>query len=94
MLASQLDTLAAHVRTNHDHMVIAANCKPERAMNSLKAYSSQALNRFCLDEPERRSWARHGSTRYLWTATDISAAIEHVISEQGEPMAVFELSPR
>ena len=87
--------LAAHVRTNHVHVVTAASCKPEQVMNALKAYSSRALNEHALDGPGRRRWARHGSTRYLWTRDDVLAAIEYVVREQGESMAVFEaLSPR
>jgi len=81
---------AAHVRTNHVHAVIAANCPPEVVMDDLKAYSSRALNAYRLDCPERRRWARHGSTRYLWNANAIQSAMQYVIHEQGEPMAAFE----
>ena len=45
--------LAAHVRTNHIHVVTAANCKPERVMTAMKAYCSRALNQQSLDGPER-----------------------------------------
>ncbi|MEX2261154.1 MAG: hypothetical protein WD696_04345 [Bryobacteraceae bacterium] len=38
-----------------------------------------------------RRWARHGSTRYLWTTEEVSAAISYVVSRQGDPLAVFEL---
>jgi len=84
--------LAAHVRTNRVHVVITADHSPERVMNTLKAYSSRALNRMALDSPDRRRWARHGSTRYLWTSDSVSAAEHYVVHEQGEPMAVFEMA--
>ena len=84
--------LAAHVRTNHVHVVTAAHCKPEQVMNAMKAYSSRALNKHVLDGTSRRRWARHGSTRHLWTADDVRAAIEYVVRKQGEPMEVFETS--
>ena len=80
--------LAAHVRTNHVYVVTTATCKPEQVMNAMKAYSSRAL-----DGPGRRRWARHGSTRYLWTGDAIQAAIQYVVREQGESMAVFEQPP-
>ena len=83
--------LAAHVRTNHVHTVITANCRPEQVLIAMKAYSSRALNESELDGLDRRRWARHGSTRYLWTGDAVRAAIQYVVCEQGEPMAVFEM---
>ena len=82
--------LAAHIRTNHVHLVISAGAKPERIMNDLKSYASRYLNQSGLDEPMRKRWARHGSTRWLWTPENVSAAIRYVVDGQGEPMAVFE----
>jgi hypothetical protein len=34
-------------------------------MNDMKSYASRRLNQLGLDEPARRRWARHGSTRWL-----------------------------
>ena len=84
------DLLAAHVRTNHVHLVVEAEARPERIMNDLKSYASRWLNRLGLDGPARKRWARHGSTRWLWKPENVSAAIRYVVDEQGEPMAVFE----
>jgi REP element-mobilizing transposase RayT len=36
--------LAAHVRTNHVHLVVAGEVRPERIMNDVKAYASRCLN--------------------------------------------------
>ncbi len=83
--------LASHVRATHVHAVIAAHHSPEHVMNALKGYASRDLNRMMVDEPDCRRWARHGSTRYLWSSDMISAAIKYVICEQGTPMAVFEM---
>ncbi len=82
--------LADHVRTNHIHIVITADPKPEQVLNAMKAYGSRALNELELDGPDRRPWARHGSTRYLWCEDSVRKAIQYVIPEQGEPMSVFE----
>ena len=82
--------LAGHVRTNHVHLVVEAEARPERIMNDLKSYASRCLNRLGLDEPHRKRWARHGSTRWLWKPDSVSAAIRYVVDEQGDPMAVFE----
>jgi REP element-mobilizing transposase RayT len=87
--------LAAHVRMKHIHVVIMGNCKPESILIAMKAYSSRALNERGLDGSDRRRWARHGSTRYLWTGDSVRTAIRYVVHEQGEPMSVFEMpAPR
>jgi len=82
--------LASHVRTNHVHVVVEACQKPERVMNAFKCYASRALEQLRVDSPGRRRWARHGSTRYLWTKETVSAAVHYVICEQGEPLSVYE----
>lgn len=81
--------LAAHVRTNHVHLVMEADVRPERAMNAFKSYASGKLNRLGRDTPDKKRWARYGSTRWLWKDEDVKAAIHYVVMEQGEPMAVF-----
>ena len=84
--------LAAHVRANHVHVVVEAEVRPEKVMNDLKSYASRGLNRTALDKADRKRWARHGSTRWLWDQKNVSAAIRYVLDEQGEPMAVFVAS--
>jgi hypothetical protein len=59
-------------------------------MNDLKSYASRCLNQAGLDDSDRKRWARHGSTRWLWTAESVSAAIRYAVDGQGERMAVFE----
>jgi REP element-mobilizing transposase RayT len=80
---------AAHVRTNHVHSVVEAEVRPEEVMNAFKSYASRALNRLGIDGPDRKRWARHGSTRWLWKDEDVQDAIRYVVSEQGEPMQVY-----
>ena len=82
--------LAAHVRSHHVHTVVEAEVRPERIMNDFKAYASRYLNRMGLEEPGRKRWARHGSTRWLWKPQHVSAAIQYVVAEQGDAMSVFE----
>ena len=81
--------LAAHVRTNHVHLVVEGEARPERMMNDLKSYASRFLNRMGLDQSARKRWARHGSTRWLWKPESVTAAIRYVIDRQGEPLAVL-----
>ena len=81
--------LAAHVRSNHVHVIVETEVPPEKVMNDFKAYASRALSQLGRDKPGRRRWARHGSTRWLWKDQDVREAIRYVIEQQGEPMAVF-----
>jgi REP element-mobilizing transposase RayT len=82
--------LAVHVRSNHVHTVVQSEVPPERVMSDFKAYASRRLNRLGLDAPKRKRWARHGSTRWLSKPQHVSAAVQYVIDEQGDPMSVFE----
>jgi REP element-mobilizing transposase RayT len=81
--------LAVHVRTNHVHIVVVGEAKPERIMTEFKAYASRALNRLKPTEAQRKHWTRHGSTRWLNTEESVRRAIEYTVDEQGEPMAVY-----
>lgn len=49
--------LAAQVRTNHVHVIVEAEVRPERVMNDFKSYASRWLNRLGRDGPERKRWA-------------------------------------
>jgi REP element-mobilizing transposase RayT len=81
--------LAAHVRSNHVHAVVEAEARPEKIMNEFKSYASRELNRVEGDGPDRKRWARHGSTRWLWNDKDVTQALQYVLNDQGEPMALF-----
>jgi REP element-mobilizing transposase RayT len=81
--------LAAHVRTNHVHAIVEADVRPEKVMNEFKSYASRELNRLERDGPDRKRWARHGSTRWLWKDEEVQQALQYVVDEQGEPMALF-----
>jgi REP element-mobilizing transposase RayT len=81
--------LAAHMRTNHVHVGVEAGVRPERIMSDFKTYASRGLNRLGRDGEDRKRWARHGSTRWLWKDEDVREAIRYVVEEQGEPMAIF-----
>jgi REP element-mobilizing transposase RayT len=84
--------LAVQVRSNHLHVVVDANASPELAMNTFKSYASRSLNAQHVDPPDRKRWARHESTRYLWTREEIENAIRYVLAKQGQPMAVSYLT--
>ena len=78
---------AVHVRARHVHVVVTGAQTPERMMNDFKAYASRALNAAGFDEPTRKRWTRHGSTRYINDDRYLAAAIDYVLYKQGEPMS-------
>jgi len=78
-----------HVRTEHVHGVLRALERPEPVMNSLKAWSTRYLRDSKLVGSDVRVWARHGSTRWLWTEDDVAGAVDSVYGCQGEPMARY-----
>ncbi len=81
---------AVNVRTNHVHVVVSNSDKPERIMNSFKAYSTKALRNAGLLAADARAWSRHGSTKYLWTDDHISTAVDYVINGQGDELPKFD----
>ena len=83
--------LAVQVRSNHVHIVVEADASPEFVMNAFKAYASRALNLAYPQQKGRIRWTRHGSTRHLWSAEKIDAAVKYVLEKQGDPMACYRL---
>ncbi|MBX9679729.1 MAG: transposase [Gemmataceae bacterium] len=88
------DLLALHVRSNHVHLVVAAERDPGRMMSDMKARASRELTRAGFGDAERRRWSRHGSTRHLFRIADVEAAIRYSLDEQGERMAWYAKEPR
>ena len=78
---------AAHVRSNHVHVVITAPLAPELILGQLKAYAARALNK--VQGRRLRRWSYHGSTRYLWDPSHVAAAVDYVVWEQGFPVAYY-----
>jgi len=81
---------AINVRTNHVHVTTDNSGKPERMMDSFKAYATKALRNAGLLAADARAWSRHGSTRYLWTDDHISAAVDYVMNGQGGELPSFD----
>jgi REP element-mobilizing transposase RayT len=86
--------LAAHVRSNHVHTVVDADVAPEAVMNAFKSYASRALNLHAPSHYGRIRWARHGSTRYLWSPARVAAAVRYVLDKQGELMTCYQAHER
>jgi REP element-mobilizing transposase RayT len=88
------ELLAAHVRTNHVHVVIHAEREAGRLMSDLKARASRELTSAGFGDSSRKRWSRHGSTRHLFRDKDIDEAIRYALDEQGARMACYFKEPR
>jgi REP element-mobilizing transposase RayT len=81
---------AVHVRTNHVHVIVTADCKPEKVMSDLKAWISRRLRESFNEPADRDRWTQHGSTRYLNDEASFHEAVHYVLDEQGEPMERYD----
>ena len=79
--------VAAHVRTNHVHVIVASAGPAEPILRDLKSYASRRLNE--AEGAQRKRWTRGGSTRSLPTARAIENAMRYVLDGQGGSMAVY-----
>jgi len=80
---------AVHARTNHIHMVVNSQEKPEKMMSNIKAWLTRRLRESFSDLVKRKLWTRHGSTKYLWNENALLKAIKYTIQGQGKPMSFY-----
>jgi REP element-mobilizing transposase RayT len=78
--------LAFNVRTNHIHVVVSANCKPEPVLNAFKANATREMRQAGCWDSERKPFVRRGSKKYLWDEKSVAAAIAYVLDGQGDPL--------
>ena len=80
---------AAHIRSTHVHIVVAALTEPENVMGILKARASRSLADAGLEPRNRPKWTAHGSTRWLWEESELQRAIAYVLDGQGKDMETY-----
>jgi REP element-mobilizing transposase RayT len=78
---------AAHVRSNHIHIVVSGREKPEKMMRDFKIYATRAIKKDGDKILAEKYWTLDGSTKYIWTKENLCAAIEYVKNGQGKIMA-------
>ena len=77
---------AANVRTNHVHVVVRAPCHPEIVLCALKANATRKMREAGCWTSIQTPWAQKGSKRWLWTYSQLQAAIAYVVDGQGVPL--------
>ena len=80
---------AVHVRSNHIHIVVSSNEKPEKMMVDFKAYATRAIKKNSNKAIFRKYWSQHGSTKYLWTKENLVSTVEYVKNRQGKTMSLW-----
>lgn len=81
---------AAHVRSNHVHILVSATDSPEKVMKDFKAWLSRRLREAFPESADRDRWTQHGSTRWLNTIAEVEAVWKYIVDGQGDPMAVYD----
>src|ERR1051325_7009432 len=75
---------AVSVRTNHFHVVVSAQSKPEPIADTFKSYSTRKLRNLGLIGKTVKPWARGKSRRYLWKPKHVARAVDYVLYGQGD----------
>ena len=76
---------ALNARSNHIHVVVTADRKPEEVMNQFKAWCSRRLNELSDRRGERRPdrwWTVHGSTKWINDEGYLHNAVVYVTEKQ------------
>jgi len=73
---------AVNARTNHVHVVVAADTSPQKVRDQLKANCTGELRR--QDQPlvAERTWTRGGDCEILDLEDDIESAVEYTLEAQ------------
>ena len=76
--------LAVNARSNHVHVVVSAQGKPEPIVDAFKSYATRKLRSEGLISDSLSPWSRGRSRRYLWKEQHVEKAIFYVRYGQGD----------
>ncbi len=81
---------AAHVRTNHVHIVLRSDMPGKMARTRIKIYATKHLKNNHIDISQRKNfWAEGGSAKEIWRPEFLFPTMHYVIEEQGKKMALY-----
>lgn len=72
------ELLAANARTNHVHVVVAADIEPKTIRDQLKANCTRELRNADMPLNVPRTWTRGGDCEVLFTDEDVEAVVLYV----------------
>jgi REP element-mobilizing transposase RayT len=78
---------AVSCRSNHVHVVVTADRKPEDVRNQLKAWCTRKLKELQRsskpnDQVREKWWAEKGSRRYIGDEESLEAVVAYVLDAQ------------
>lgn len=80
---------AVHVRTNHVHILLHAQERPDMVTIKIKAFATKFLRKNHPTIPTQKFWTRGKSARYIWDLAFLSLAHDYIIEDQGRKMAHY-----
>ena len=83
----QWHLFALHVRSNHVHAVIRANCRIDLVMNNFKRWATHRLRENGFSG--KKVWTLGGSKKYVFKEEKLREKVHYVIYEQGVMMAYY-----
>ncbi|MCX7121579.1 MAG: transposase [Gammaproteobacteria bacterium] len=82
--------LAAHVRTNHMHIILQSEKSKEQVMGKIKCYATKDLKKSHDALSQRENfWSRHGSTKNVWMPEEIFPWLYYVVRQQGKQGGLY-----
>ncbi len=84
---------AVHVRTNHMHLVCGLEIEANHLMQSVKRSAGMRLRQHW-NMPGVKVWAAGANCRTIFGERGWNAAIDYVVEQQGEKMAVWAKGAR
>ena len=80
---------ALNVRSNHIHVVVTADRRPEEVLNQFKAWCSRKVSddagltaAVAKKAGRRRWWTEHGSTKWIFDEKYLEEAVHYVVERQ------------
>jgi len=81
---------AAHVRSNHAHIVLRSDMAGKLTRTRIKIYATKFLKRDHSELTQRKNfWSEGGSAKEIWRPEFLFPTMHYVIEEQGEKMALY-----
>ena len=83
----QWKLFAAHIRTNHVHIVVRSDATKKQIMNQLKAWSTRNLRK--QKTFPMKIWTTGGSAIALYSPEKLSQKISYTLEQQGQKMEFY-----